>query len=60
MKLIPVRELPQDFPFKVGTLYQWHHHNKHPGLLVKYSGKLCVDMDRINEIIVVPENKKAA
>jgi len=60
MNLVQIKDLPADFPFKIGTLYQWHHHNKHPGLLVKYSGKLCIDMDKLENIVIVKElNEKA-
>ena len=58
MNLVQIKDLPKDFPFKIGTLYQWHHHKKFPGVLVKFSGKLCIDMDRVEEIITRPENKK--
>jgi len=58
MNLKRIKDLPSDFPVTTGTLYQWHHHKKFPGVLVKFSGKLCIDMDRVEEIITRPENKK--
>ena len=54
-----VKDLPEDFPFTIGTLYQWHHHNRYPGVLIKVAGKLCVDMDRIGELVVSKEEKAA-
>ena len=60
MKLIRVTQLPMDFPFSIQTLYNWHYKNKHPGLLVKLSGSLCIDMDKLDEIITTKEpNEKA-
>jgi len=60
MKLVRVTKLPEDFPFKIHTLYCWHYKNKYPGLLVKMAGSLCVDMDRLEEIISVKDQAKAA
>ena len=59
MKLVRVTQLPADFPFKVQTLYTWHYKNKYPGLLVKFAGSLCVDMDRITDAIESKEEKAA-
>ena len=60
MKLIRVTELPTDFPFTIQTLYNWHYKNKYPGFLVKLAGSLCVDMDKIDDIITIKEpNEKA-
>ena len=49
-----------DFPFTIQTLYNWHYKNKYPGFLVKLAGSLCVDMDKIDDIITIKEpNEKA-
>ena len=53
--------LPKDFPVPIRTLYNWHSINKFPGLFVKIGGNLCIDMDRIEEIITRKEpTEKAA
>ena len=60
MNLKRIKDLPPDFPVTTGTLYQWHHHKKFPGVLVKFSGKLCIDLDRLDEIITVKESNEKA
>jgi len=59
MKLVRVTKLPEDFPFKIQTLYCWHYKNKYPGLLVKMAGSLCVDMDRMSDIVKPKEVNRA-
>ena len=40
-----------DLPVVKSTLYKWRHVNKFPGLFVKLSGALFVDLDALNTII---------
>jgi len=51
MKLIAIKDLPLDFPVKIGTLYLWHHQGKYPDLLVKFGGRVCIDEDRLPEVV---------
>ena len=37
-------------PFRPSTLYKWMHTNKYPGLFVKLSGSVFVDLDRLGKI----------
>jgi hypothetical protein len=50
MKLIRIKDLPKDFPVKIGTLYKWHHFGRYPDLLVKFGGGLCIDEDQISSM----------
>lgn len=50
--LVPVASWEQRQPhFKRPTLYKWMHTQKFPGLFVKFSGRLFVDLDVFDKII---------
>lgn len=51
MNLKRVKDLPADFPVNTGTLYKWHHHKRYPKMLVKFGGKLLIDLDEIEAVI---------
>jgi hypothetical protein len=38
-------------PVVKSTLYKWRHINRFPGLFVKLSGALFVDLDALNRVI---------
>lgn len=42
---------PDELPVVKSTLYKWRHINRFPGLFVKLSGALFVDLDALQEII---------
>lgn len=50
MDLKRIKDLPEDFPVKTGTLYKWHHYGRYPELLVKFGGSLCIDLDQIGNM----------
>ena len=51
MNLKRVKDLPADFPVNTGTLYKWHHNKRYPKMLVKFGGKLLIDLDEIEAVI---------
>jgi len=60
MKLVRIKELPPEIPVKISTLYAWHHYNKYPGLFVKVGGFLCVDMEKIQDIMTIKKAPRVA
>lgn len=42
---------PGELPFQKSTFYRWRHLRKFPGLFVKCSGGLFVDLDELDKVI---------
>lgn len=54
VRLIPLTDkarIREFSPFKVSTMYKWRSTGEHPDLTVKVSGKVCLNVDALEEMI---------